>query len=151
MKNVFKRIPAICVHALLLLFFIIYSAGLSATNAGIASIQSPASFLTNVIAQSSFEIQQEEPKFTNKSSEDEGNKKIYTFNISIVNPSVEKVMESIRQTHKPGATIAYEFHQFQLDSKEKTLKVVIDKNVISQQELLEYLQNCLNNALKEMK
>jgi hypothetical protein len=151
MKNVFKRIPAICVYYLLLLFFSIHSAGVSANNAGIAFIQSSASLFKGVEARSFFKLQQEDPKFTNKSSEEEGNKIIYTFNISVVNPSVEKVMEEIRQTHKPGATIAYEFHQFQLDAKNKTLKVVIDKNVITQQELLAYLQTRLNNALKQMK
>ena len=151
MKNVFKRIPAIAVACLLLLIFTIHSPVLSANNAGMVSIESYGSFVSNVAHGSCLQLQQEEPKFTNKSSEAEGNKMIYTFNISIVNPSVEKVMESIRQTHKPGATIAYEFHQFELDTKEKTLKVVIDKNVLTQEELLAYLQNRLNNALKEMK
>ena len=150
MKKVFKRILAVHGHYTLLLFFTLQAAGVSANNIPLAFI--PSSTLTgNNTAKALFQLPQEEPKFTNKSSEEEGNKKIYTFNISIINPSVEKVMEAIRQTHKPGATIAYEFHQFQLDAKEKTLKVVVDKNVITQQELLAYLQNRLNNALKDMK
>ena len=150
MKKVFKRILAVHGHYMLLLSFTIHAAGVSANNTTLTFIQSSTVTRSNT-AKTLFQLSQEEPKFTNKSSEEEGNKNIYTFTISIINPSVEKVMEAIRQTHKPGATIAYEFHQFQLDTKEKTLKVVVDKNVITQQELLAYLQNRLNNALKEMK
>jgi hypothetical protein len=150
MKKVFKRILPAHRHYTLLLLFTIHTAGVSANNTTFTFIQSPTVTEINT-AKALFQLSQEEPKFTNKSSEEEGNKKIYTFNISIVNPSVEKVMEAIRQTHRPGATIAYEFHQFQFDSKEKTLKLTVDKNVITQQELLAYLQNRLNNALKDMK
>jgi len=90
---------------------------------------------------------QETPLLSIKSSETDGSNIIFTYNISLLEDTVLKVLDNIKNSHKAGSSVAFEFYLFEVDQTEKTVKIGMGDGIITQQKLMEYLQKRLNASL----
>jgi hypothetical protein len=91
---------------------------------------------------------EEAPKLSLKESAVADKKLTVTYTLSSVSDAVSKVLTAIKNSHKPGATVGYELHVFDVDKTEKTLKVTMDAGIATPEELMAYLQKQIENGLK---
>ncbi len=101
----------------------------------------------SAFCQLAFKEKQEAPLLSIKSSATDGSNIVFTYNISLLSDTVLTVLNNIKNSHKPGASVAFEFYLFEVDTDAKTLKVGMGNGIITQQKLMEYLQKRLEASL----
>ena len=132
--------PHVSCYAVLFTVFLVYGNLLFAGSKPSAAIHNPTLFHLNF----------DNAKLSLLDSVVSGTTVTYSYSISIIDDVTLKTLSNIKNTHKPGASIGFEFYSFDVDQTGKTLKVSIGNGVSTASNLMNYLQLLLDNSPKSL-